>query len=71
MKLIVLPLLSLAILAAAGRSDVADAAMRGDQAAVRKLLEQHTDVNAPQNDGGLLDFGQRSFVSRRALESSA
>jgi ankyrin repeat protein len=35
----------------AGRSDVADAAMRGDKAAVRKLVEQHADVNAPQADG--------------------
>jgi uncharacterized protein len=36
---------------AAGRSDVADAAMRGDRAAVRTLLEQHADVNAAQPDG--------------------
>jgi ankyrin repeat protein len=35
----------------AGRSEVADALMRGDKAAVRKLLEQHADVNAPQADG--------------------
>ncbi len=33
------------------RSDVADAAMRGDKAAVRTLLAQHADVNAPQGDG--------------------
>ena len=25
--------------------------MRGDKAAVRKLVEQHADVNAPQADG--------------------
>jgi ankyrin repeat protein len=36
---------------AAGRSDVADAVMRGDHAAVRDLVEQHADVNAPQADG--------------------
>jgi uncharacterized protein len=36
---------------AAGRSDVADAAMRGDKAAVRTLLQQHADVNAAQPDG--------------------
>jgi len=36
---------------AAGRSDVADAAMKGDRAAVRSLIEQHVDVNAPQPDG--------------------
>ena len=36
---------------AAGRSDVADAVMGGDKAAVRKLLDQHADVNLPQADG--------------------
>jgi len=36
---------------AAGRSEVADAAMRGDKAAVRTLVEQHADVNVPQSDG--------------------
>jgi ankyrin repeat protein len=35
----------------AGRSDVADAAMRGDKAAVQTLVGQHADVNAPQADG--------------------
>jgi uncharacterized protein len=35
----------------AGRSDVADAAMRGDKAAVRTLLAQRADVNAAQGDG--------------------
>jgi uncharacterized protein len=38
-------------LSAAGTSEVADAVMRGDQAAVEKLVEQHADVNAPQADG--------------------
>src|SRR5438094_10343309 len=33
------------------RSEVADAAMRGDKAAVRTLLQQKADVNAPQPDG--------------------
>jgi ankyrin repeat protein len=37
--------------AAAGRSDVADAVMKGDQAALRTLLQQQADVNAPQVDG--------------------
>jgi ankyrin repeat protein len=32
-------------------SDVADAVMRGDAAAVRALLSQKADVNAPQADG--------------------
>src|SRR5262245_28803290 len=36
---------------AAARSDVADAVMRGDKAAVRVLLQQKADVNAPQSDG--------------------
>ncbi len=35
----------------AGPAEVADAAMRGDDAAVRKLVQQHVDVNAPQADG--------------------
>ena len=36
----------------AANSPVADAAMRGDKAAVRSLLAQRSDVNAPQADGG-------------------
>lgn len=36
---------------AAGRSAIADAAMKGDKAAVRALLAQKTAVNAPQPDG--------------------
>src|SRR4051794_2454243 len=36
---------------AAGRADVAEAAMRGDQAALRRLLQQKADVNAAQVDG--------------------
>ena len=35
----------------AGTSDVADAAMKRDQAAVRMLLGKKADVNAPQADG--------------------
>jgi uncharacterized protein len=35
----------------AARSDVADAAMAGDTAAVRTLLAQHADVNVTQADG--------------------
>src|SRR6266513_2756753 len=37
--------------AAAGPSAVADAAMKGDKAALRALLQQKADVNAPQVDG--------------------
>ena len=36
---------------AAGRSDVADAAMKGDKATLRTLLQQKADVNALQVDG--------------------
>src|SRR4030095_412472 len=36
---------------AAGQSDVADARMKGDPAALRALLQQKADVNAPQVDG--------------------
>src|SRR5580704_14495019 len=38
-------------LLAAGKSPVADAAMQGNKAAVRTLIQQKTDVNAPQADG--------------------
>ncbi len=36
---------------AAGRNDVADAAMKGDKAALRTLIQQKADVNAAQVDG--------------------
>jgi ankyrin repeat protein len=36
---------------AAGRADVADAVMKGDKTALRALLRQKADVNAPQVDG--------------------
>ena len=35
----------------AGRSEVADALMRGDKATALRLVEQKADVNAPQADG--------------------
>jgi len=37
--------------AAAAKSVVADAAMKGDDSAVRALIQQKADVNAPQVDG--------------------
>ncbi len=37
----------------AGRSDIADAAMKGDTSAVRTLIQQKADVNAPQVDGAV------------------
>ena len=53
MKHIFLPLflVTAMICLGAGPSEVADAVMRGDKAAVQKLVAQHADVNAPQNDG--------------------
>jgi ankyrin repeat protein len=35
----------------AGRSDLADAVMKGDRARIRTLLDQRADVNAAQADG--------------------
>lgn len=43
--------LSAAALLAAGKSPLADAAMQGNKAAVRTLIQQKADVNAPQADG--------------------
>lgn len=43
--------LSVAAIRGAGRSEVADAAMKGDKAALHTLIEQKADVNAPQVDG--------------------
>jgi ankyrin repeat protein len=48
---LVVALVSTATVGAATRSDVADAVMRGDTAAVRALIAQKADVNAPQADG--------------------
>jgi len=39
------------VVQAAARSDVADAVMKGDRAALRTLLQKKADVNAPQVDG--------------------
>jgi ankyrin repeat protein len=47
----VLLCLSAFVAGAEGSSEVADAVMNGDQLAVQKLLAQHADVNAPQEDG--------------------
>jgi uncharacterized protein len=40
-----------ALVSGAGKSEIADAAQRGDRAAVQKLILQKADVNAPQVDG--------------------
>ena len=47
----VMTLLSTAMVATAVHSEVADAAMQGNKSAVRTLLQQKADVNAPQIDG--------------------
>src|SRR5438270_5572768 len=39
------------LLSAAGDTRLSDAAMQGDRDAVRSLLAQKVDVNAPQGDG--------------------
>jgi uncharacterized protein len=43
--------LLMAVTLAAAKTDVADAAMRGDKAALRTLLEKGANVNAAQSDG--------------------
>jgi uncharacterized protein len=43
--------LALPLAALGASSPVADAAMKGDKAALRALLDQKADVNAPQGDG--------------------
>jgi uncharacterized protein len=48
---LVVLLLTMSAGVSAGPSDIADAAMRGDGAAVRALLARKVDVNAPQGDG--------------------
>src|SRR6266545_8139641 len=51
-KLRLIPWLTATCLfAASGDSRLADATRRLDRAAVRALLQQHADVNAPQVDG--------------------
>jgi uncharacterized protein len=50
-KSIAISLLLLSGLSAAQRSEVADAAMRGDKSALRALLDKKADVNAAQVDG--------------------
>jgi ankyrin repeat protein len=51
MRLLITGLLVVTAAAALPKSDVADAAMRGDKGAVRTLLLQKADVNAQQIDG--------------------
>jgi ankyrin len=48
---VALVVIATALVAAAGKSDIADAAQKGDRAAVQKLILQKADVNAPQVDG--------------------
>ena len=53
---------------AAGNSDVADAAMKGDKAAVRTLIQQKADVNAPQVDGATALALGRSIATTKAVD---
>jgi len=54
-------------LAAAGKSDVADAVMNGDASTLRTLLKQRADVNTPQIDG---TTALHWAVYRSALEAA-
>src|SRR5262245_29593696 len=47
----VLTVLFCSVAFGAGRSEVADAVMNGNKAAVRSLVQRNVDVNAPQPDG--------------------
>ncbi len=47
----ILTIVAVAAVHAAGRSDVADAVMKGDSTALDALIRQKADVNAPQADG--------------------
>jgi uncharacterized protein len=49
--IVVAALVSSVVSSAAGKSDVADAAMRGDASAAKALIAKKADVNAPQADG--------------------
>ena len=66
--------LGVAALAAAA-SDVADAVMRGDATALRSLLEQQADVDAPQADGATAlhwaVYNQDIDTTRLLLEAGA
>src|SRR5258708_362810 len=71
--LLIFPLL--ATIASAENLRLADAAKQGNTAAVRTLLKQHADVNAPEPDGmTALDWAVRSNdldMARLLIESGA
>ena len=48
-------------------SDVADAVMKGDAEAVRRLVQQKADVNAPQVDGATIFAKRCAFDGKRSL----
>jgi hypothetical protein len=65
-------LLTAASLASAGVSPVADAAMNGDRTAIRTLVQQKANVNAPQvdrHDRAALGGSSRRSGDRRAIDS--
>src|SRR5215831_16703727 len=49
---ILVALLAIPLFATAAMPTVVDAARQRDTSALRKLLDQHADVNAPAPDGG-------------------
>ena len=51
LKVVCLVVLLSAVPARAANSDVADAAMKGNKAALRSLVQQKADVNVAQVDG--------------------
>ena len=60
-------------MSAAGPSEVADAVMKGDRAALKALLQRKADVNAPRVDGATaLHWAvQRQRSGRRATDSAS
>src|SRR5262249_31741173 len=50
-SLMIAALIALCAAGAPVKSEIANAAMRGDKAAVRALVQKKADVNAPQIDG--------------------
>ena len=65
-SLIAAAVLTASLGAAQSASPLADAAMRGDKAAVQTLLKQGADVNAAQGDGMT-----RAALGRRARRRRA
>ena len=50
---VALAIIAAGSLSAASKSPAADAVMKGDKAALRAVLQQKADVDAPQGEAGL------------------